>query len=306
MKQRGRFLYQNTKEVIFITFERGTKGVPIENILPECGRGAGFKDFRITDYFDLADLVLAAPKEWAEFCRNLDLTGTTEDNPKKVSPPAPDLSFLNLRNQDGMDTAQSVELFKVVAAYWSAPKNTMALEPGLVATLWHSGMTTQDIIQYVQRFTNTDGKFNLGGFKDERGYQILNTVTQTCKAVKGIGEDTVLLQSEMGIIIETWLAATRAAVSGTPEMSNSVLHWSDYRRLGLVDTRGAAQVENVRSLAKHVFSTSPALEFETIALWVEVNLATLCPKPTATNSAARVLLKKKRKQGKLNSKRGRR
>ena len=205
-----------------------------------------------------------------------------------------------------MDTVQSVELFKVVAAYWSAPKNTMALEPGLVATLWHSGMTAQDIIQYVRRFTNTDSKFNLGGFKDERGYQILNTVTQTYKAVKGLDNDTVLLQSEMGIIIETWLAATRAAASGAPEMSNSVLHWSDYRRLGLVDTRGTAQVENVRRLAKHVFSTSPAPKFETVALWADANLVTLCPKPTATNSAARVQLKKKRKQGKLNRKRGRR
>jgi hypothetical protein len=89
-------------------------------------------------------------------------------------------------------------------------------------------------------------------------------------------------------------------------MSNSVLHWSDYRRLGLVDTRGAAQVQNVQSLAKHVFSTSPAPKFETVALWADANLVTLCPKPTATNSAARVLLKKKRKQGKLNRKRGRR
>lgn len=306
MKQRGRFLYQNTKEVIFITFERGTKGVPIESILPECGRGAGFKDFRITGYFDLADLVLAAPKEWAEFCRHLDLTGITKDNPKKVSPPAPDLGFLNLRHEDGMDTAQSVELFKVVAAYWSAPKNTMALEPGLVAALWHSGMTAHDIIQYVQRFTNTDGKLSLSGFKDGRGYQILNTVTQTYRAVKGIGDDTVLLHSDLGRIIDTWLAATRAAVSGTPEMFNSVLHWSDYRRLGLVDRRGAAQIDNVRRLAQHIFSTRPAPKFETVALWVEANLAPLCPQPAAPNSAVRALLKKKRRQARLNRKRGRR
>ena len=87
MKQRGRFLYQNAEKVIFITFERGTKGVPIESILPECGRGAGFKDFRITDYFDLADLVLAAPKEWAAFRQNLDLTGVTKESPKKYRPP---------------------------------------------------------------------------------------------------------------------------------------------------------------------------------------------------------------------------
>lgn len=305
MTERGRFLYQDPDGVIFIKFEHPGKGVPIERLLPESGRGDGFKDFKITDYLDLADLVLAAPKDWAEFCRTVDTSGATKDQPKKVSPPPPNLDFLKLRNGEGMDADRAAALFEIVAAYWHS-RNDLGLEPGLVATLWHSGMKADDIIAYIRRFTNADGKLVIGGAKDERGFQILNAVLQTYKSVKGLDEDDILQQSEMTNVIEIWLVATRAAKLRSAEMSNSVLHWSDYRRLGLVDAAGAPVLCNVRKLAEFVFSLDGEPEFNTNAAWAQTNLVCLSPQKGAASNAAKGLLKKKRKQGKLNRKRGRR
>jgi len=305
MKERGRFLYQDADGVIFIMFEHPGKGVPIERLLPESGRGDGFADFKVTDYLDLAYLVLADPKDWAEFCRTVDASGATKDQPKKVSPPPPNLDFLNLRSGDGMDAERCEALFGIVAAYWHS-KNDLGLEPGLVATLWHSGMKAEDIITYIRRFTNADGKLVLGGAKDERGFQILNAVLQTYKSVKGMDDDAILQQSEMSEVIEKWLVATRAAKFRSAEMGNAVLHWSDYRRLGLVDAAGAPVLSNVGKLSEFVFSTDEAPEFNTAAAWSQTNLACQSPQKITVSNAAKGLLKKKRKQGKLNRKRGRR
>ena len=205
-----------------------------------------------------------------------------------------------------MNPERASALFTVVAAYWSAPQNAMALEPGLVAALWHSGMTAEAIISYIRRFTNADGKLDLGGFKDDRGFQILHTVIQTYKAIKGHEDDTILMQPEIETLLKTWQASTRGAQLGTTEMANTVLHWADYRRLCLVDVDHKTNVENVRKLAGFVFSTDSIPNFEDVATWADANLKSDRPKLAKTNTAAQALLKKKRKQGKLNRKRGRR
>jgi hypothetical protein len=138
MKERGRFLYQDADGAIFIKFEHPGQGVPIERLLPESGRGDGFADFKITDYLDLAYLVLASPNDLTEFCRTVDTSGATKDQPKTVSPPPPNLDFLRLRCGDGMDADLAEALFGIVAAYWYG-KNDLGLEPGLVATLGLGG-----------------------------------------------------------------------------------------------------------------------------------------------------------------------
>lgn len=305
MSERGRFLYQDPDGAIFIKFEHPGKGVPIERLLPESGRGDGFKDFKITDYLDLADLVLATPKDWAEFCRTVDVSGATKDQPKKVSPPPPNLGFLNLRSGDGMDAERAAALFEIVAAYWHS-KNDLGLEPGLVATLWRSGMKPDDIVKHIGRFTNADGKLVLGGAKDERGFQILNAVLQAYKSAHAIEDGAILQQSEMATVMETWLVSTRAAKLQSAEMRNAVLHWSDYRQLGLVDAAGAPVLDNVRKLAQFVFATGVPPDFSTASAWSQTNLARASMPTQAASNAAKGMLKKKRKQGKLNRKRGRR
>lgn len=302
MKQRGRFLYQDPDGTIFIKFEHPGKGVPIESLLPENGRGPGFADFRIQDYFDLAYLVLAEPKEFAAFCRNMDLTGVTKDNPKKVSPPAPNLDFLKLRSGDGMDAPRAAALFEIVAAYWSAPTNTMGLEPGLVAGLWRRGMAASDIIHTIRMSTGPNGKIVKAS---GRGHDIMQTMIETYLTRKGLAQDAELPQSEMANLVERWLTATRSAPLGSTEVQNTVLHWSEYRRLGLVDQAGVAQLDQVRRVADKIFSFEEPLTFRELSAWVDHYHPPL-EVPKSKAKATRALLKKKRKQGKLNRKRGRR
>ncbi|MEP3775587.1 MAG: hypothetical protein ABJM82_01040 [Shimia thalassica] len=108
----------------------------------------------------------------------------------------------------------------------------------------------------------------------------------------------------MGDLIERWLTATRSAPLKSTDASNSVLHWSDYRRLGLVDQAGAALQDQVRQVALQVF-VHDAITFAELSAWVDENLPPT-QKTSDRSTAARAKLKKKRKQGKLNRKRGRR
>ena len=304
MKKRGRFLYEDAEGTIFIKFEHPGKGVPIESLLPENGRGVGFADFRITDYFNLANLVLAAPQDWKTFSQTTNVQGATKANPTKVVPPSPNLDFLNLRNAEGdLDADQAVELFTIVAAFWSAPPNELALEPGLVASLWRSGVKTEAIIRYIREFTDTKGKINIPG---GRGFEIMNAVIETFKLVKNFEPNDVLSQNMVGDLMKRWLTATRSVSVSSYEFSNTVLHWADYKSLGLIGPDGAALLENVRRLARTVLEADDTPSFEELVIFADQQKKLPAKQDSASNKALKALLKNKRAQGKLNRKRGRR
>lgn len=309
MSKRGRFLYQDKDGVVCISFEHGQAGLPIDTLLPESMQGWDFNEVvsskKFLNYFDLADLVLAAPKDWAHFCQTVDVKGATKNNPIKVHPPAPNLDFLKLREGRGMDAKRAKDLFTIVTAYWHS-KNDLGLEPTLVATLWHSGMTAKDIIDYIGKFTNAEGKLDFGGYKDERGFQILNAVIQSYKSIKGLPDDSVLQQTEVRTLMSIWLNTTRAAKPDTLDMQNSVLHWSDYRQLGIVDVNGLAQINNICELAKRIFSTETPPSFSELSTWANTNLKPMSSETMGSSKAVTAMLKKKRRQGKLNRKRRRR
>jgi len=304
MKKRGRFLYKDTDGSIFIKFEHPGKGVPLESLLPESGRGDGFADFRITDFLNLADLVLAAPADWRAFNQTANFHGGTKKKPVKVVPPSPNLDFLNLRNATGdMDAEQTSELFTIVAAYWTAPKNELAIEPGLVATLWRGGVKVDVLIRHIRDYTDSNGKLTIPG---GRGFEIMNTVIETFKSIQKFGPNDVLSQDMVTGIVERWLGATRSVGIPSPEASNTVLHWSDYKRLGLVGSDGGALIENVRRVARHVFAPGQSPSFDELVVFADQQAVSSGKKPLAPSKATKALLKKKRVQGKLNRKRGRR
>ncbi|PCH75116.1 MAG: hypothetical protein COC12_01845 [Rhodobacteraceae bacterium] len=158
MIQRGIFFYQDSEKVIRVSFEKKNKGVPIESLLPESGRGKGFGDFKVRDYFSLAKMVLVSPAEWAKFGQAHKSIKLKPGQKAPVSMPAPNLDFLKLRLPNGqIDPARTAELFTVVAAYWES-KAELGLKPGLVARLWHEGMTPDAILQFVREHTKKDPK----------------------------------------------------------------------------------------------------------------------------------------------------
>jgi len=303
MTKRGRFLYKDTEGNICIKFEHPGKGVPLESLLPESGRGAGFADFRITDYLNLADMILAAPQDWRHFIQNADFKQGTKENPVKVVPPSPNLDFLNLRNSKGdMDANRASELFSIVGRYWSAPPNELAIAPGVVATLWRSGVEGEEIIRYVREFTDTNGKLTIPA---GRGFEIMNAVIETYKEARAIPPDDGLVKEMVADLMQQWLRATRSAAIGSKDIANTVLHLSDMRRLGLVDADARADLEQVRKVAVRIF-TEENVTFEALVAWVDENSTSGKMSSSASSQKTQALLKKKRKQGRLNRKRGRR
>jgi hypothetical protein len=190
-----------------------------------------------------------------------------------------------------------------VTAFWVAPKNELALEPGLVASLWRSGVKSDAIIRYIREFTDTNGKISIPG---GRGFEILNTVIETFNLVKGSETNDVLPQDMVGDLMKRWLTATRSVSTTSPEAVNTVLHWADYKRLGLIGPDGAAVLENVGRLAQKIFATDTPPSFDALVSFAYQQDMSPAKQDSAPNKAMKALLKKKRAQGKLNRKRGRR
>mgnify|MGYP000300727796 CR=1 FL=1 len=302
-------LYKGRDGLVYVGFGQSQSFIQLDRILPQSLRGLSYEQVRssnaIPQFFDLADMILISAEVMHVHIKAIDMAGASKANPVKTKLPAADWDHLRARDEAGTLLPRAMEaLFQVVAAYWEG-KHAMAIEPGLVARLWRRGMRAEDIIRILQGYTGADGKLIKAS---GRGYDIMHVVIEAYLAVQNRPRDAELTQEEMSCLVERWLAATRSASLGSKDAANSVLHWSDYRQLGLVDDAGAAQPEQVRRVARKIFSSDTPLTFEDLSDWVDTDL----PNPTSPEpqhaSTARAQLRKKRKQGKLklNRKRGRR
>lgn len=162
MNKRGRFLYFESDRTVFISYENQGKGVAVDRLLPKKFRGMRFDEVSVSkevrSFFDLADLVLASPHDWAAFGRSARAQTATKEKPAKVSPPSPDLEFLRLKLPNGdMDADRTSELFEVVRAYWKSEKD-LGLQPGVAAHLWHEGSSSAAIIEFIRIHTKKDPK----------------------------------------------------------------------------------------------------------------------------------------------------
>lgn len=100
------------------------------------------------------------------------------------------------------------------------------------------------------------------------------------------------------------MAGSRSVSVPSKEASNKALHWAVYRRLGLVDDAGRADLEQFRRVAKRPLANDLPPKIDDLVSYADSlkqnsNAATM-PK------GAQATLRKKRKQAKLNRKKGRR
>ncbi|MEP1994075.1 hypothetical protein [Ascidiaceihabitans sp.] len=255
----------------------------------------------IGQFFDLADMFLISGQAMDGHIKSIDMTDVSKANPVKTKLPAVDLDYLRARDgADNLVPGPMKDIFSILAAYWDS-KGSMGIQPGLVASLWRRGMSASDIVRSIRASTGKDGQLIKA---TGRGHDIMHSVIETYLLCNGLPTDAEIPQAEMGDLVERWLTATRSVSLKSADASNSVLHWSDYRRLGLVDQAGAALLDQVRQVALQVF-VHDAITFAELSAWVDENLPPT-QKTSDRSTAARAKLKKKRKQGKLNRKRGRR
>lgn len=299
-------LYKGQDGKVYVGFGKTQYVMQLDLLLPDGLRGLSYDEVKgstsIRQYFELANMVLISAEAMQASLQSLDMTGVTKANPAKVHLPPFDLDHLRLRGPDGgLLPLRMQALFTVVAAYWEQePK--LGLEAGLVAGLWRRGMPAPEIIRSIATSTGSDGQFvkNTG-----RHFDIIQVVIDAFFVSQGRPSQSELSQSEASELVSRWLSATRSAALGEKDIANTVLHASDWRRLGLIDTNGKADLDRVRQVAMHVFS-EPEVTFDALVAWVDANRT---PEKTHTNAVkknAQALLKKKRKQGRLNRKRGRR
>jgi len=278
----------------------------LDLILPVNLRGLSYDEVRssksIRQFFELANMVLISAEAMHTYLQSLDMTGVTKANPAKVHLPSFDLDHLKLREPDGKLLPQRLqELFIVVAAYWEHnPK--LGLETCLVAGLWRRGMPASEIIRSLAASTDNDGKLIKSS---GRHADIMHVVIDAFFASKGRPAQSELSQADASELFDRWLKATRSAAIGSKDIANTVLHLSDMRRLGLVDADGRADLEQVRKVAVRIF-TEENVTFEALVAWVDENSTSGKMSSSASSQKTQALLKKKRKQGRLNRKLGRR
>ena len=292
---------------VYVGFGQVAQVVKLDLILPKGLRGLTYDEVKaepkVGQFFELANLVLISAEEMQAYMKSIDMTGVTVTSPAKLHLPTFDPDHLRLREAGGkLLPLRMRELFSIVAAYWDG-KNHMGIQPGLVAALWRRGMAAADIIRCIQASTGPDGEIVKAS---GRGHDIMQTVIEVYLDKKGLAQDAELSQAEMAELVKRWLTATRGAAIGTKDAANSVLHWSDYRRLGMVNTAGEAQVDQIRLIARKVFSINGQLSFRALASWIDAYHPPQLTVKLQNTKSARALLKKKRKAGKLNRKRGRR
>jgi len=291
---------------VYIGFGKTQNVLQLDLLLPASLRGLTYDEVRSSDsirqYFELANMVLISAEAMHSYMQSLDMTGVTKANPAKVHVPSFDLDYLKLREADGKLLPQRLQaLFTVVTAYWeSNPK--LGLKTGLVAGLWRRGMPASEIIRSISASTGKDGQLIKSSGRDS---DIMHVVIDAYFDSKGLPSQSELTQSDATELVNRWLTATRSVALGHKDVSNTVLHWADYRQLGLIDQAGVAQLDQVRLIAQKVFAINGPLSFEALSAWVEKYHAPKRPEVSDSTKAARAKLQQKRKQGKLNRKKGR-
>lgn len=181
-------------------------------------------------FFDLADIVLISGQAMDAHIKAIDVTDVSKANPVKTKLPAADLDYLRARDGAGnLLPGPMKDIFSIVVAYWDG-KGTMGIKPGLVASLWRRGMSAPDIVRSIRASTGKDGQLIKA---TGRGRDIMHTVIEAYLLSNGLPADAEIPQAEMSDLVERWLTATRSVSLTSADASNSVLHWSDYRRLGV-------------------------------------------------------------------------
>lgn len=183
MKERGWFCFHNADGKIMLSVEKGEPGVLLEAVIPEAYRGDGFADFPFDDYLHLAKLVLVTPDDWVDYSNTLnaliDASGIDQE-----FPPCPgiDPDYLKLKDKDGrLDEARFAELMKIVEACWWQTPST-AVQPGIVAQLWRTGMSVENILNYLQTYVTSDYKFDFDRLRqDQEAIDILNEEHQVMR-----------------------------------------------------------------------------------------------------------------------------
>jgi len=305
-------LYPVEDGTIHATFKKGDAGLPIEDLLPASGRGDGFKNFPIADYFDYAHLWFATAAQIDGLNQKIAKANLLPGQTTKVSRVPIDLkAYKLLRSDDVVDNDKLKEMFLAIAVFWEQA-NPVNPIPGLFHKLCQQGMPPPKIAVTILRTRelsglDSDGTVDLERAKSDPLYQITEAAFEGFRQHRGLESDILFHQSEIDEFSTIWRRWTRRDGDTTADVRDAHIIWQDYRSLRLINHRGGAITANAKRLAQHILEQADAEpDFEALVSWAEVQFEQQVTAQATQSKASQKALRRKRKMGRVNRKRGRR
>jgi len=305
-------LYPAEDGTIHATFKKGDAGLAIEDLLPASGRGDGFENFPIADYFDYAHLWFATAAQIDGLNQKIAKANLLPGQTTKVSRVPIDLKAYKLLGSGNVvDNGKLREMFLAVAVFWEQA-NPVNPIPGLFHNLYQQGMPLHNIAVTILRTRelsgmNSDGTVDLKRAKADPLYQITEAAFEGFREYRGLMPDVLFQQSEIDEFSTIWRRWTRSDGETTTDVRDAHIIWQDYRRLRLIDHRGGAITANAKRLALHILEQADAEpDFEALVSWAEAQFEQQVTAQATQSKASQKALRKKRKMGRVNRKRGRR
>lgn len=299
-------LYSDNEGVTRVTLRKGVAGVPLTGLLPPSQKDN--RDFPTAAYFDRARLWLATPEQLQAWRKTLATDGSGSS--VQTDLPRIDLAAYKLESADGHLHLEALQpLFVSLGQLW-LHQPQIAPQLGLFHALFQSGMPADQIGQTIIAMVERDaipkgGTGSVGTVNATRGQNIMHTVIAVHNRLQERGASAIVPPSEMERMMMRWFGATRSLPMGATGYDNPVLLWADFRRLGLIDATGREDLKAVEQLATYVLAAEDAPGFAGVVAWHDRQVSRQAVNGPS-HKAAREHLRTKRKQGRLNRKRGRR
>lgn len=304
-------LYPAKDGTIFATFRAGDAGMPLEDLLPASGRGEGFEDFPVADYFDYAHLWFATAAQIEALNKHVRDADLLPGQTTKVARVPIDLKAYKLLCRGGaIDNEQLKEMFLAIAMLWEQAKPVAPI-PALFHGLYRQGMPPRKIAASLlwahQSGDVVNGALDLERIKADPMYQITEVAFLVYAEHQGLGTQKAYKQSDIDAFKTLWRRWTRRDGDTVPETRDAYLVWQDYRRLRLIDAQGNANTANARLLAQHICERADAKpDFDALAVWAEDQFEQQVTAQAVQSKTSQKTLRKRRKLGRMNKKRGRR
>ena len=305
-------LYPAEDGTIYTTFKRGDAGLPIEELLPASGRGDGFESFHIANYFDYAHLWFATPTQIEGLNKKIT-AANLKPGQTTTTPRVPiDLKSYRLLRADGsVENDKLKQMFLAVASFWEQADPVKPI-PGLFHQLHRQGMPPHKIAATIIQTRqiggiDSNGDINIEQAKTDPLYQIVAAAFMAYREHGGLEPDVLFQQDELDDFKSIWRGWTRSDTDTGSDIRDAAIIWQDYRRLRLIDHLGAANAANAKQLAQYILEQGDAgPDFEALVIWAENRFEQQVAAQATTSKTALKVLRKKRKAGRVNRKRGRR
>ena len=252
-KGDGEFYFYNGENgTIIVSLRKGSKGLPIEEYLPESGKGDKFGDFHVISYISFAKTWLAPQKQWTKlncFVKKHIPKGQRAT----VEMPSIDLILYQLLDKNNnVDYTKVKQLFSLIADLWEEHPN---LSPvcGLIPKLFGQGLSINEIKQAIKILeqkgdVKANGELDLDRIQSDNKFQLMKAVVDSYNQFHQLSSETVADEA-----MQLWVQWTRSLPKTHPDFDKSTTINLDWRTLGMISEEGSVNMKRVKAIANFIW-----------------------------------------------------